>query len=250
MLIDVHAHLDAKQFKNNLDSVIKRAEKKSVVKIITNSTNPESNRKNLEISKKYKIVEAALGLFPTDALKLSDSELQKEINFIKKNKNKIIAIGEVGLDYYWSKNHKKQKQIFEKFIKLAEKLSLPIIVHTRKAEKDVLDMLTSSKLKKVILHCFSGNKKLVNLALENNFLFSIPTIINRSSHFQNLVKIAPLKNILTETDAPLLSPFSKKINEPAFISESIKKISKIKQISEKETEKIIFMNFQNTFLIK
>ena len=92
--------------------------------------------------------------------------------------------------------------------------------------------------------------KAINLAIENNFLFSIPTIINRSSHFQNLVKIVPLKNILTETDAPLLSPFPKKTNEPIFVLESIKKIAQIKQISQKETEKIIFMNFQNTFLLK
>ena len=126
MLVDVHSHLDAKQFKNNLDSVIQRAKNKSVKKIITNGTNIKSNRKTLEISKKYSMVEAALGLFPSDALKLSDIELEKEIEFIKKNKKSIIAIGECGLDYHWNKNHKKQKQIFEKFIKLSEKLNLSV----------------------------------------------------------------------------------------------------------------------------
>jgi len=247
MLVDVHAHLD--QY-NKLDSIIQRANKNNVVKIITNGTDSKSNRKNLDISKKYENVELAMGLFPIEALKLSEKEIEKEINFIKKNKNNILAIGEVGLDYYHNKDYKKQRIIFEKFIKLSEKLKLPIIVHSRKAEKEVIDMLLSSKTRKVVLHCFSGNKKLINSAIDNNFLFSIPTIIKRSTHFQNLVKITPLKQLLTETDSPLISPFIGKVNEPSFVSESIKKISEIKQISKKETEKIIFMNFQNTFLFK
>ncbi len=250
MLVDVHAHLDFPQFENNLDSVIERAKKNSVVKIINNGTNIASNRKTLELSKKYDLVEASLGIYPLEALKISKQEFENELNFIKKNKNNIIAIGEVGLEFQKDKNHKEQKLIFEKFIELSEKTSLPLIVHSRGAEKEAVEMLISSKVKKVVLHCFNGNKNLIKIAQENNFLFSIPTTITKLYHFQNLVNLVSLKNILTETDAPFLSPFPNKVNEPAFISETIKKIAEIKKITKDEAEKIIFMNFQNTFLIK
>jgi len=250
MLVDVHCHLDFPQFKDKLDFIISRAKKNSVVKIINNGTDIISNRKTLELAEKYDIVEASLGIYPTEALKLSDEELENELNFIKKNKNKIIAIGEVGLEFQKDENHKQQKIIFEKFIELSEKTSLPLIVHSRGAEKEAVEMLLSSKVKKVVLHCFNGNKNLIKIASENNFLFSIPTVIVRLYHFQNLVNTVSLKNILTETDAPFLSPFKNKVNEPAFISETIKKISEIKKITKEEAEKIIFMNFQNTFLAK
>ena len=247
MLVDIHAHLDSKSFRKDLDEVIERAKKAKVSIIINHGLNIESNRKTLELSKKYKIIKPALGLFPWDALELSDEDIDKEIEFIKKKKP--FAIGEVGLDYLKSKD-KKQKVVFEKFIGLSEKLRIPIIVHSRKAEQDCLDMLSSSKSKKIILHCFCGSKKQIKFAEDKNFMFSIPTIIRRSKHFQGLVRKVSLKNILTETDAPLLAPFEKTRNEPAFIKETIKQISVDKKLEGEEVEKIIFMNFQHTFLVK
>ncbi|MBU1246130.1 MAG: TatD family hydrolase [Nanoarchaeota archaeon] len=247
MLVDIHAHLDAKSFKKDLDKVIERAKEAKVSVIINNGSNIESNRKTLEISKKYPIVKPALGLFPWDALELSEEEIYAEIDFIKKEKP--FAIGEVGLDYLKSKD-KKQKIVFEKFIELSEKLKIPIIIHSRKAEQDCLDMLSSSKSRKIILHCFNGNKKQIKFAEDKNFMFSIPTIIKRSKHFQDLVKKVSLKNILTETDSPFLAPFEKTRNEPAFIKETIKQISVDKKLNEEEVEKMIFMNFQHTFLVK
>jgi len=247
MLIDVHTHLDSKSFRKDLTEVIERAKQENVVAIVNNGLNIESNRKTLELSKKYSIIKPSLGLYPLDALKLSEEEIEKEIEFIKKSKH--VAISEVGLDYLTSKD-KKQEIIFEKFISLAEKLKIPIIVHSRKAEEECLNLLISSKIKKVILHCFNGDKKQIKLAEKNNFMFSIPTIITRSKHFQDLVKNVSLKNILTETDAPLLSPFPKTRNEPAFIKETIKQIAVDKRLNEQEVEKIIFMNYQSTFLLK
>jgi len=247
MLVDTHAHLDSKSFRKDLDEVIERAKKADVSVIINNGLNIESNRKTLELSKKYPIIKPALGLFPWGALKLSEEEIDAEIEFIKKQKP--FAIGEVGLDYLKSKD-KKQKVIFEKFISLSEKLKIPLIIHSRKAEQDCLDMLSSSKSKKIILHCFNGNKKQIKFAEDKNFMFSVPTIIKRSKHFQDLVKKISLKNILTETDSPLLAPFEKTRNEPAFIKETIKQISVDKKLNEEEVEKIIFMNFQHTFLVK
>jgi len=161
MLVDVHAHLDDKSFNSDLDKVIERSKKNNVVSIINCGINPESNRKTLELANKYKIIKAALGLYPIDALKLNNEEIQKEIEFIKQNKEKIIALSEIGLDYKFSKENKKQKEIFLEFVSLAEKFSLPIIVHSRYAEKDIVTILESSKLKKIVFHCFNGDKNLI-----------------------------------------------------------------------------------------
>jgi len=249
LLVDVHAHLDHCKF-NDLDLVIERARKADVKAIINNGINTEKNRISLELSKKYDIVKAALGLYPTEVAEMKDDKIENELEFIKKNKNKIIAIGEIGLDYnfYKDKNKiKKQKIVFEKIIDLAEKIKKPLIVHSRKAEKDVINILESSKSKKIVLHCFSGNFNLVKKASELDYYFSIPTNVVFSEHFQKIVEEVNINQLLTETDSPHLSPFKHKRNEPAFIIEGVKKIAKIKGFDLEETSNNIFMNFEKMF---
>lgn len=248
MIVDVHAHLDHEAFNEDLDKVIERAKKNKLITIISNGTDIKSNRRVLELSKKYDIIKPALGLYPDVVNSLSSSEIDKELEFIKKNKSKIIALGEVGLDLLEVISLTKQKKLFENFISISEKTKLPLIVHSRKAESEVIETLASSNVKKVILHCFSGNKKLIQQAQDNNFLFSIPTNIVRSQHFQFIVDKIPISNIFTETDSPYLSPFKGKRNEPSFIKESIKVISKIKNLEIEEVEKILYMNYQNFFI--
>ena len=143
---------------------------------------------------------------------------------------------------------KEQQKVFERVISLAEKIKKPLVVHTRKAEKDVLDMLESTSLKKVDLHCFMDNKKLIQRAADLGYSFSIPPVIVKLQHFQMLVEMVNIDQILTETDAPYLSPHSDRQNEPAFVRETIKMIAKIKKISEEEVEKNIFKNFEKIFL--
>jgi len=251
LLVDVHAHLDLKEFDSDLDEVINRAKTAGIKVIINNGLNPESNRKTLELSKKYEILKPALGLYPDDAIKLTQEQIRDEINFIKRNKDKIIAIGEVGLDYKYckeKKNQKFQKEIFLKIINLSKKINKPLIIHSRKAESDVIDMLENSDAKKAILHCFSGKLKLIKKAAELGYYFSVPTNVVRSSQFQKLVEIVDINQILTETDSPYLSPYKGRRNEPAFIIETIKKIAEIKNITINETANNIFMNYQKVFL--
>ena len=245
MIVDVHCHLDYKQFDKDRDEVIKRAKENNVKIIISNGTDLESNKKVLELSKKYDIVKPAVGLYPVEAESMPEEEINETLDFIKNNKP--LAIGEVGLDLHEGKNIEKQKEVLKKLIKIANEKEIPIILHSRKAEGQMIELLKETKPKKVILHCFCGNKELTEEAESLGCLFSIPTSITRTKTFRKLAKRIQLKSILTETDAPFLSPYEGKRNEPSFIKESIKKIAEIKKITEEELEKIIFMNYQNLF---
>ncbi len=265
-LIDIHSHLDHSKFKSDLDKVIERAKKQGVKKIITSGVNSSTNRLILEIQKKYpEIIECSFGIYPLDALAsemnqgessgfvrdIEKFDLNKELKWIEKNKDKCLAIGEAGLDYKFTKQEKlkqEQKKIFEKVIKLTEKINKPVIVHTRKAELDSVEMLEKSKIKNIILHCFNGRKHLIKRAVENKWYLSIPPIITRLQHFQMLAEIVPLTQILTETDSPYLSPVSGERNESSNVKTTIKEIAKIKNLSEEKTAEQIYKNFKNIFL--
>ena len=245
MIVDVHSHLTFPDFKKDLNEVIERAKGAGVVSIISSGTSIESNKEVLELSKKFPMVKSSLGAYPTEVKK---SNIDEQLEFIKKNKAKIVAIGEAGLDYKELQNKEEQKFCFEKVISLAEKLNKPLVVHSRKAESDALDLIESSKLKKVIMHCFTPKMSIVKRAQELGYNFSIPTVITRLEHFQEMVKRIPLNQLLTETDAPFLSPFRGKRNEPSFIVESLKKMAEIKNMDVKEVENNIYMNYQKLFL--
>lgn len=249
LLIDIHAHLDHWKFKKDIGEVIARAREKGFKVIINNGTDIKSNRKVLDLMERYDIAEAALGIYPIEGKELSEEEINKEIEFIEKNKNKIKAIGEVGLDYHWEKDDKeikKQKILFEKFIKLAEKINKPIIIHSRNAEQDCIEMIESSNIKKADFHCFNGNKALIKRIADNGYYFSIPTNIVKNKNIKAIVKIASISQLFTETDSPYLSPFEGR-NEPVNILETIKKIAEIKNMDEKEVVNNIYMNYQKVF---
>ena len=182
MLVDVHTHLDFPEFEEDLDKVIKIAENSGFKVIITNGTNPETNRRVLEISKKYEIVKPALGMYPSTAIKLSEQEIEQEIEFIKKNKP--IAIGEVGLDNHRVGDIEIQKEVLKQFIQLSLDLDIPVIIHSRKAEEETIKVLEEMNAKKVIMHCFSGNKELTERAIKNGWMFSIPPTIVRNKTFK------------------------------------------------------------------
>jgi len=173
-------------------------------------------------------------------------KINDEIKWIKSNKP--FAISEIGLDYHNGKNKEKQKKYFVKFLEIAKSLSIPAIIHSRNAESDVIEIIEKFEYNKIVLHCFSGNKKLIKKGIELKLYFSIPTNIVRSHQFQELVKLVPLSRILTETDSPYLSQNPGEISIPSDVIESVKKIAEIKGISKEECSKIIFMNFQRLFI--
>tara|TARA_Y100000310_G_scaffold179357_1_gene179322 strand:- start:344 stop:1078 length:735 start_codon:yes stop_codon:yes gene_type:complete len=244
MLVDVHAHLSHEKFNGRLDSIVDNAKKNGVVCIIENGMNVKNNRRVLELSSKYDIIKPALGIHPVDVVKNVD----EEIDFI--SKQKIIAIGEIGLDLYHNSKLGKQKEVFEKLISLAEKKRLPVIVHSRKAENEVISMLEGSRLRRIVMHSFTGRKNLIKKIEDNGWFFSIPPVVLRSSHFQGIVESVSLKNLLTETDCPYQSPYVGEVNEPSYVKESVKMIAKIKKLTISEVEKIVFMNFQKVFSLR
>ena len=240
--IDAHCHVDVFLF---LGKKVENAREKNVNIMISNGINKETNRKTLELSEKYSEIKAALGLYPIEALKLDDNEIDEEINFIIENREKIIAIGEVGMDFaHDNKNIERQKNILDKFIDLAKKIDKPIIVHSRKAEKECIEMLEKKQAKKVVMHYFSGKFKLVERIVKNDWLITIPSSVVYSEHFQNIVKKVPLSSLLCETDSPHSHPLRKEKNEPKFVVEGYKKIAEIKGMDILEVRNNMFMNYQ------
>lgn len=253
-LIDVHAHMDFPEYAKDLNQVIKNAEEKGVKAIIANGIHKKSNRNVLEIAKKYPVVKPALGFYPTHTWEYPEEQVEEELDFIRKNKEKI-AIGEVGLDYKYSESEKDkdqktriQKKVFEKIIGISEKTKKPLIIHSRKAELDIIEMLESSSLKNPVLHCFSGKKKLMQRAADNGWNFSVPVSVIKSQQYQEIVKYVNLSKLLTETDAPYMAPIPMERNHPENVLLSIKKIAEIKRMEEIEVANNIFMNYQRIFL--
>jgi len=263
LLVDVHAHLDLEGYDiyGGVDKLIDECASNGVKIIVTNGTDIQSNRKILEIAKKHSIVKIAFGIYPTHCLEMIEEGKEKEFNeeliFIEDNiKNKkCVAVGEVGLEYSEIKDlndSKKriQKDCLKKFIHIAKKHNVPIIVHSRGAELEVVELLEEEGMKnhKVIMHCFSGRKHLVQRIRDNKWYFSIPCNVDRSLHFQQIVKDTPIEQLLTETDSPYLSPIPGKINRPDNVKHTIIKIAEFKGMTPEETSNIVYANYQKLFL--
>ncbi|MBN1377265.1 TatD family hydrolase [Candidatus Woesearchaeota archaeon] len=258
-ITDAHAHMEFEDYDKDRDEVIERCRKNNVKYIVNNGTNPESNRKTLELSKKYNIILPALGYYPLYVMNCSEEEFNKELMFIEENKP--VAIGEIGLDF--SKGDKadgeheldekdKENMIkyFKKLINLGKKLNIPLIIHSRKAELETIEILEKLNYKKIIMHCFSGRKHLVKRIIDNKWYFSIPVNITYLHHFQNIVNLCPENKLLTETDSPFLGPKGIQRNDPTHINQSLKKMSEIKNIKKEEMADVIFNNFTKLFLKK
>ncbi len=266
-LIDTHCHLTHKYYQENgVENFIKRAEAAGVQAILCSGITPISNRKTLELSKKYKIVKASLGLYPIDLLgiKMGDDDIgfgppaqtiniDEELKFIEQNKGQVIAVGEIGMDFHWAEKEKTlsiQKENFRKIIRFAKKINKPIVIHSRKAELECIDVLEEELPNKeipIIHHCFGGKKKLMKRAAELGHNFSIPAVVKRLQHFQMLIDIVPITQLLTETDGPYLSPDPEGKSESAHVIESIKKIAEIKKITLKKAEKQVWENYVRIF---
>lgn len=230
---DTHAHITYKNPpEERIDEIIKNAKENNVQTIINVSTNIKELKQGLIISKKYPFIYNAAATTPHDV----KDETEETFLFFEKcaKENKLIAIGEIGLDYHYHKNTKDlQEEVFKKYLKLAEKFSLPVIIHCREAFLDFFEIISNFKVK-CVMHCFTGNINEAKQALDLGFFISFSGILTyKNSHeLRKIAKEIPIEKILIETDSPYLAPQSKrgKTNEPAYIVETAKTLSEIKNI--------------------
>jgi len=253
MIYDVHAHMD--HFKEEeLIEILKRAKEKNIGFIVSNSVDLASAKKVLELSKKFPMIKASLGYYPQDALSKEDNSRKADKfpdlkKLILENKKIVCAIGEIGMDFSTGtrEKHNEQETLFRQQLDLARELNIPAIIHTRGAEREIVEILKDYPTIKKILHCFCGRTSLIKEAINIGCYFSIPCSMNRMENFKNTLMLSPKEKILTETDSPYLAPIKGETNEPAFIVETIKEISKVWNLPEEETEKIIEKNTKQIF---
>ncbi len=204
MFIDTHCHLSKNDY-DNISNVVEENIKAGVEKTIISGCTKEDLDETIEIINNFPSVYATIGYHPEEANKIIDTDLQKIESLILINK--IVGIGEIGLDYYYStENKEKQKELFEKQLALAEKYNLPVVIHTREATNDTITILKKYKVKGII-HCFSGSYETACQYIKMGYLLGIGGIITfKNCHLKDTIKQLSLENIVLETDSPYLSP--------------------------------------------
>jgi len=247
ILIDTHVHLANPIFDHDRDEILSHAEEAGIDGIVAVSETIEDARKNLGLSRQYPIVFPAAGLYPT-YLDLMQAETM--ITLIRKNRDRLVAIGEVGLDYWKVKDDNDrnvQREIFCSFIDLALELDLPLNVHSRSAGRYALSFLIEHGAKRVQMHAFDGKAATALVGVEAGYYFSIPTSIVRSRQKQKLVKRLPLECLLLETDSPVLAPEPNQRNEPANLIFALKAVAEIKAVSEEQVCEVVTENFRRLY---
>lgn len=243
-MVDVHAHLTDQKF-DDVEQVVLNAEENGVGKIICSAYNLLSSQQAVDLSKRFNQVYANVGIHPENVEEWS-AETIKNLENLSKN-SKIVAIGEIGLDYYWRQDTKeKQKQIFVDQINLANKLNLPIVVHSREAMGDTIEILKNNRPnKESLLHCYSGSVESAKILMDLGLSFSFGGVVTFSNAKTavEVVKSLPIEKILLETDCPYLTPvpFRGKRNEPknvVYVADMIARIKNmtIEEVAEKTTE--------------
>ena len=248
---DSHAHYNDEQFEN--ENIIEQLYKEGITKIVIPGYSLQSSKKALEIAKKYSFVYATCGISPNDIKNIAEIE---EIEKLA-NEEKVIAIGEIGLDYYWNKENKKeQKEVFIKQIEIANKKKLPIVIHCRDAHTDLIEILKEKMdcNKKGVFHCVALNLELIKNALNLGYYISFagPITYKNSKNADEAIKLVPLDKILIETDSPYLAPEPKRgtRNDSTNLVYIAEKISQVKQIKIEEFVKITYENTKKIFNIK
>ncbi|MFW9820030.1 MAG: TatD family hydrolase [Candidatus Thorarchaeota archaeon] len=247
MLIDIHCHANLYLI---LEDIIKEAKKVGVEKIISVAMSFTSLDRILEISEKFDIIYPALGIHPEEISmnKEIKNQLDAVINLIKKNNEKICAIGEIGLDHHFVKEkglYPLQKEIFETMLGLAQDLNLPVNLHTKGAEKLVFEMLPSYTIPNVNIHWYSGPEEFLNIGIDRGYYFSITPAINYSPVVKNTVLKVDNEFLLLESDGPV--KYSGIIGTPAMIRDVLNTISNLKKIDSKELEMQIASNTRKIF---
>lgn len=247
MLIDSHCHI-YKEYYDDIDEIINSATLNGVVKYINCAVDIDTCNEIIDLSNKYSNIFCCLGIHPESVDKVDDSDLIKLEELI--NNSKAIAIGEIGLDYYYTKENKnKQIWLFEQQLKLAEKYNLPVVIHSREATLDTIECLKKFNVKGVI-HSFSGSVETANIYIKMGFLLGINGVITfKNCNLKDVYKLIDINNIILETDSPYLTPvpYRGKQNSPARIKDIAIFVADLYNISLEELENITLENIKRVF---
>ncbi len=254
-LFDSHCHLDDEKFNEDREEIIKQIQSNGITKAISAGYSLESSKKAIQLAEQFDFIYATCGISPND-IPQTEQELSVMLNEIKKimqQSKKIVAIGEIGLDYHWNQENKElQKIAFQKQIELANEMNLPIVIHTREAIMDTIEILKEQKIiKKGVFHCCPLNRELVKEALKLGFYisFSGTVTFKNSKNADEIINMIPNEKMLIETDSPYLSPepLRGKRNIPSNVKYVAQKIADVKQIKIEEVANTTYKNAEKIF---
>jgi TatD DNase family protein len=254
--VDAHIHLSDKEYSGHIDDIIADARNSNVVALVSNSMDLKTSIESLKLSEKYRgMVYSALGIHPWNVQTMTDEELGRTLDLIsnEKGSSSLVAIGEIGLDSKYEKIWDKQMRVFTEMLHRAEKLSLPVIIHSRGTTVQIVDMLPSFKLKKVLLHWFSNPISALSKAVDSDYYITEGAPVVYSNGIRDVVRRVPLTNLLTETDGPVRffrPPFEGKRTTPAFIPTVVNSIAEIKNMTADDVAEQIMSNFETFFGIR
>ncbi|PJK15627.1 hydrolase TatD [Chryseomicrobium excrementi] len=250
--IDTHVHLNADQYDEDLEQVISRAREKGVQKMVVIGFDTKTIKRAMALAEADPDIYAVVGWHPVDAVDCTEEDL-KWIEELAAH-DKVVGIGETGLDYYWDKSPKDvQQELFRKHIRLAQRVKLPLIIHNREATADVLRILREeeAELTGGIMHCFGGSVETAREAIRLNFMISLggPVTFKNAKTPKEVAKEIELEHLLIETDAPYLAPhpFRGKRNEPSYVPLVAEEIARLKELSVEEVAKVTTQNAEKFF---
>ncbi len=250
-MVDTHAHL-SKEYYEDIPSVLLRGRKNNVTSIIASGCTKQDIPETVDLINKYDCLYATIGYHPEEADIITDSDIEELEQIILANP-KIIGIGEIGLDYHYGKdNRERQISLFDKQLVLAEKLNLPVVIHSRDATMDTYELLKKHDVKGII-HCFSSSLEIARQYIKLGFLLGIGGVITfKNCKLKDVVDSIGLEHIVLETDCPYLSPvpFRGKMNEPSYVYYTAEFIAKLKNMSVEEVDRITTKNVFGLFDLK
>ena len=256
MLFDSHAHLDVPHFDEDRKELFKKIEESNVSFVVNPGVDLETSRNAIKLAQEYPWLYAAVGFYPQETRYMDDDMLVLIENLAKKDK--VVAIGEIGLDYYWDRTpHDVQQYWFRKQLQLAIKLNLPVIIHDREAHGDIVQILYEEKVfenTKVLMHCYSGSASMAKELLKHGCYFSIagPVTYGNNRKAKAVVEAIPLDHMCIETDSPYLTPvpFRGKRNDPTLVEHTARKIAELKGVSFEEVAEATCNTAKKIFGIK
>ena len=255
-LIDAHIHLSDAEYAECTDELITDAKEANVVALVSNSMDLQTSIESLKLAEKHPdIVYPALGIHPWNVNVLKEHELEETLDLIytQHQKKAVAAIGEIGLDYKYETVWEQQLMVFDKMLRTAEKLDLPAIIHSRGTTSQIVDMLPSYNLKRVLLHWFSHPMSALYKAVDHGYFITEGPPVAYSNGIRQVVKNVPLTNLLTETDGPVKyykAPYNGKLTSPSFICTVVESVAEVKNMDVADVADQIAKNFEDFFNIK